>query len=80
MKNRDFRFKDLALTVRAAAFNEGWRVRVFHGDQPVTRVVYTVAHETAADASMAPIPADLVDELMTLAQTDVEQGRVNLIA
>jgi hypothetical protein len=64
--------------VRAAAFNEGWRVRVYEGDRPVTAVAYTVTHDIAAEASMASM--HLVNELMTLAQADVEDGRVRLIA
>jgi hypothetical protein len=79
-KTRDFQFDGRDLTVRAVPFNEGWRVQVFQGDRAVTRIVYTVAHETVADSSMALIPADLVDELMTLAQTDVEHEVVKLVA
>jgi hypothetical protein len=63
--------------VRAVAFNEGWRVRVFDGDRPATDVVHTVAHENTVDASMASM--HLVDELMTVAQDDIEEGRVKLI-
>jgi hypothetical protein len=71
-ESRDFHFGSRLLRVRAVAFNEGWRVRVFHGDR-LTDVVYTVAHEDTADASMASM--HLVDELMTVAQDDIEEGR-----
>ncbi len=76
--SRDFQFHGRNLSVRAAPFNEGWRVRVFEGDRAVTAVAYTVTHDTTADASMASM--HLVHELMTLVQADVEEGRVRLIA
>jgi hypothetical protein len=75
--SRDFLFNSRHLSVRAAAFGEGWRVRVFEGDRAVTSVVYSVTHENTADASIASM--HLVNELMTLAQDDVEEGRVRLI-
>jgi hypothetical protein len=40
-------------------------------------VVYTVAHESTGDAAAASM--HLVHELMTLAQSDVEEGRVRLL-
>jgi hypothetical protein len=76
--SRDFQFNGRHLSVRAAAFEESWRIRVFEGDRAVTAVTYTVTHDIAADASMASM--HLVSELMTLAQADVEEGRVRLIA
>jgi hypothetical protein len=76
--SRDFQFNNRHLSVRAAPFNEGWRVRVYEGDRSVTAVAYTVTHDITADASMASM--HLVNELMTLAQADVEEGRVRLIA
>jgi len=76
-ESRDFLFNSRHLSVRAAAFSEGWRIRVFEGDRAVTAVVYSVTHENTADASMASM--HLVNELMTLAQDDVEEGRVKLI-
>jgi hypothetical protein len=62
--------------VRASAFSEGWRIRVFAGDQPATAVVYTVTHESTDDTAAASM--HLVHELMSLAQSDVEEGRVRL--
>jgi hypothetical protein len=76
--SRDFQFNNRHLSVRAAAFSEGWRVRVYEGDRAVTAVAYTVTHDVTADASMASM--HLVNELMTLAQADVEEGRVRVIA
>jgi hypothetical protein len=77
-ETRDFQFNNRHLSVRAAAFSEGWRIRVFEGDQVATAVVYTVTHENTADPATASI--HLVNELMTLAQSDVEEGRVRLVA
>jgi hypothetical protein len=76
--SRDFQFNGRHLSVRAAALNEGWRIRVFEGDRPVTAIAYTVTHDVVTDASMASM--HLVNELMTVAQADVEEGRVRLIA
>jgi hypothetical protein len=75
--SRDFNFAGRHLSVRAAAFSEGWRVRIFEGDLPATDVVYTVTHENTTDASMASM--HLLNELMSIAQDDVEQGRVRLV-
>jgi hypothetical protein len=77
IETRDFLFNSRHLSVRAAAFSEGWRIRVFAGDQPATAVVYTVTHEGTGDAAAASL--HLVHELMTLAQSDVEEGRVRLL-
>ena len=76
-ESRDFSFNNRRLSVRAAAFSDGWRVRVFQGDQAATEVVYAVIHENTADPAMASM--HLVNELMTLAQSDVEEGRVRLV-
>jgi hypothetical protein len=54
------------------------RIRVFEGDHAATAVVYTVTIENTADPAMASM--HLVNELMTLAQSDIEEGRVRLIA
>jgi hypothetical protein len=78
METRDFLFNSRHLSVRASAFSEGWRIRVFAGDQPATAVVYTVTHEGTGDAAAACM--HLVHELMTFAQSDVEEGRVRLLA
>ena len=34
---------------------EGWRIRVFAGDQPATAVVYTLNHEASGDAAARTI-------------------------
>jgi hypothetical protein len=75
---RDFLFNSRHLSVRAAASSEGWRIRVFVGDRAATAVVYSITHENTVDASAASM--HLVNELMTLAQSDVEDGRVKLVA
>jgi hypothetical protein len=49
-ESRDFSFNSRRLSVRAAAFSEGWRIRVFEGDHAATAVVYTVTLENTADA------------------------------
>jgi hypothetical protein len=77
METRDFLFNSRHLSVRASTFSEGWRIRVFAGDQPATAVVYTVTHEGTGDAAAASM--HLVHGLMTLAQSDVEEGRVRLL-
>jgi hypothetical protein len=51
---------------------------VFVGDQAATAVVYSITHENAVDASAASM--HLVHEPVTLAQSDVEERRVKLIA
>lgn len=65
-------------TVRAIPNNAGWVVRVFEGEQHATYVFYTVSYETQVDVSMRCQGLDLVEDLMQLAQKDVEQNRVNL--
>jgi hypothetical protein len=77
IETRDFVFDSRRLSVRASAFSEGWRIRVFAGDQPATAVVYTLNHESSGDAVAASM--HLVHGLMTLAQSDVEEGRVRLL-
>jgi hypothetical protein len=64
VESRDLLFNGRHLSVRAA-FSEGWRVRVFVGDQAATAVVYSITRENAVDASAASM--HLVHELVTLA-------------
>ena len=66
------------LEVRATQTATGWEVRVFEGDQRVTRVFYTVSYETQIDADIQG--ADLLDALMCLAQEDIEVNRVPLVS
>ncbi|MBK1696619.1 hypothetical protein [Rhodovibrio salinarum] len=79
IKPRTFTYGGRTFEVRAAAENEGWKVRVFENNRPVTAVVYTVSHENQIDAKIQDLPVDLLQELMRLAQSDVEQGRVALL-
>lgn len=76
---RNFSHEGRNLEVRAVLAQDAWRVRVYEGDRPVTGVVYSVSYETQVGASLQSVPGDLVDELMNIAQSDVEQGRVQLI-
>jgi len=76
--SRDFQFNSRHLRRESAAISDGWRIRVYEGDRAVTAVAYTVTHDIQADGSMASM--HLVNELMTLAQADVEEVRVRLIA
>jgi hypothetical protein len=76
-ETREFRFNNWYLSARAAAFAEGWRIRVFEADQVATAVVYTVTHENTSGPATASM--HLVNELMTLVQSDVEGGRVRLV-
>jgi hypothetical protein len=75
--SRDFQCNGRHLSVRAAAADGGWRVRVYEGDRAVTATAYAITHDSAVDAPMASM--HLVHELMTLAQSDVEEGRVRLV-
>jgi hypothetical protein len=77
IESRDFLFNSRHLSVRASTFSEGWRIRVFAGDQPATAVFYTVTHQGMGDSVAASM--HLVHQLMTLAQSDVEEGRVRLL-
>lgn len=74
-----FTFAGRSLVVKAAPVGDGWTVRVFEDDEPVHPLVYGVTYETITDAAAMSIPGDLVEQLMQLAQDDVEQGRVRLI-
>ena len=69
---RDFQFNNRYLSVRAAAFSEGWRIRVFEADQVATAVVYTVTHENTADPATASM--HLVNELMRATSKKGESG------
>ncbi len=67
------------MTVRAEVSPDGWEVRVFNGDRPVSGVVYNVSMDTQVDAAMQSVPTDLVDELMRIAQSDIERGIVKIV-
>lgn len=77
IRERKFHFAGRDLTVRAAAFPEGWRIRVFEGDRPVTEIAYEVKHELTIDAAM--ISLDLVDQLMEGAEMDILRKWVPLV-
>jgi hypothetical protein len=79
MEPRNFTYDGRQLQVRALPDSEGWRVRVFENDTLVTGVVYSVSHETTVDARMQSVPHDLVEHLMQLAQSDVENNIVRLV-
>jgi hypothetical protein len=73
-----FTYKGRQLEVRAAPFEEGWKVRVFENGKPVTAAVYSVAHDTAIDVNWR-MKEELVDTLMHLAKEDVVRGVVPLM-
>ena len=71
--NRQFR-------VKAFQENDGWRIRVYENDRPVTAITYRVAYETDQDAQMQGISVDLVDHMMDVAKSDIEEGIVKLLS
>lgn len=78
VESRGFLFNSRHLSVRAAASSEGWRICVFVGDRVARAVVCSITHENTVDASA--LSMHLVNKLMTVTQSDVEEGRVKLIA
>jgi hypothetical protein len=79
IKKSAFEYEGRSLEVRAAALDNEFKVRVFEGDRPVTKAVYSVAIETAFDAKMSGFPLELVDALMSLAEQDVLDGKVGVL-
>jgi hypothetical protein len=78
-RERAFDYNGRTLTVRAAAFPEGWKVRIFDGDKPVTGIVYEVRHEVLIDSLTKEVPFDLVEHLMQIAEGDVTRGWVRVV-
>lgn len=76
---RKFSHDGRELEVRAVPAQDGWTVRVYENGRVVTGVTYSVSYETQIDASLQGLPVDLLDDLMNVAQTDIEQGRVRLV-
>ena len=76
---REFFHGGRALEVRATPTSEGWSVRVYDGQRPVTGVVYTVTYDTQIAAASQGTSEDLVDALMRVAQEDIEFDRVRLV-
>ena len=76
---RKFSHDGRELEVRAVPAQDGGTVRVYENGRVVTGVTYSVSYETQIDASLQGLPVDLLDDLMNVAQTDIEQGRVRLV-
>ena len=79
VKSSSFEHGGRALEVRAIAADNEFKVRVFENGQPVTNAIYSVAIETAFDATMSGFPLELVDNLMEQAKQDVLDGKVGLM-
>jgi hypothetical protein len=63
-RERTFEHQGGRLTVRAGASPEGWKVRVFDGERPVTGIVYEFRNEVRVDALTQEVLLDLVEHLM----------------
>lgn len=74
IKTSHFSYKGRSLEVRAASFDNEWRVRVFENEKRATPVEYSVMIETAFDGKES-----LIDRLIQIARDDVKEGRVPLV-
>ncbi len=76
---KPFSYSGRSLTVKASTYGDKWEVRVFEKDNAVTDVVYMVRDDRTTDAERGDIALTVLHELMGLAQSDVVQGRVELL-
>lgn len=72
-----FSFHGRSLEIRAEQGDRQWRIRVLENGLPATDVSYTVSYETEY-AWRESKHTDVVNELMTLAQRDINEGIVKL--
>ncbi len=78
IKIRDFTFEGRKLTVKAEPLHDGWKVSVLENGEPAHGFAYSVSHEILQDAALTAVPGNMVEQLMDIAQSDIEEGRVKL--
>ena len=74
-RQRPFNYEGRHLEVKAECNNEGWKVQVYENGKPATYCVYCVSYEDFMDANTV-LSSDLVEELMNIAQDDIQRGVV----
>src|SRR5579872_6824864 len=79
LKQTEFSHNGRKFEVRAGLSGNEIKVRVFENGERATAVVYSVTIETVFDAKMRGFSLNLADDLMTLAERDVVEGRVPLL-
>lgn len=73
-KSEKFMHKGREFEIRAAAFDHGWTVRVFHNGKCVSPP-YTASFEVETDFASHGW-GRVVDELMAVARDDIENERL----
>lgn len=66
------------LEVQATDGAEGCKVLILENGKPVKEIDYDVSCETIRDAQSQESPLDLVDELLKIVRSDIEQGIIKL--
>lgn len=81
MRQHEFTHKGRAFIVKAIQVDNGWRVTVLENGQQVIPFSYFVSYDTEIAARLGTtgtLPIDLVDQLMTIAQSDIENSVVSV--
>lgn len=79
LRKKSFSHNGRDLEVRAVIEENQVKVRVFDGNNLASPATYSIGIETAFDAVARGFRADVVDELMDQAQTDITNGIMPLL-
>ena len=78
-RSLSFSHNNREYTVKAFQEENGWKILVYENDKLVTVHPYSVDYETDIAARMQSNPKDLVDQMMNVAKSDIEEGIVELL-
>ena len=74
METRSFTHMNRQFTVKATPENEGWKVRVFEGDDCISRT-YMVSYENLTDMQFHNNSfEEVIETLMSTAENDIKQS------
>jgi hypothetical protein len=79
IKKRFFSHNGRRFEVRAECTDGDWSIRVYEDNHPAHQLMYSVSHDRLTPGFLNKIPDDVVEQLMTIAQDNIERGLVRVL-
>ena len=79
IRRRFFSYNGRSFEVRAECTDGDWSVRVYEDNHPAHQLIYSVSHDRLTPGFLDKIPDEVVEQLMTVAQDNIERGLVRVL-
>jgi hypothetical protein len=79
IKKRFFSHNGRRFEVRAECTDGEWSIRVYEDNHPAHQLMYSISHDRLTPGFLDKIPDEVVEQLMTVAQDNIERELVRVL-